>query len=275
MSRWFRHYAGLCRDEKLVSVAIKSRQPVERVVWIWAAILESAAEIDDDGRYQLDPAEIAYFLRADEADISAVEAGLAASGRVADGSVVKWSNRQFRSDRSAERVAAHRERKRQGGDQRERYETAQSEPVTLQERHRNSPELETETDNQLADANCSSPQRRHDDWPEDFSGQLWSAYPRKTEKKAGIDALARLHRADRVAWADIMAGVDGLAGCDPQYVPALARWLKGERWKDERPSQRPGTGPPARESRHNQLDRAFDEVFASGPVQERPFLRLA
>ena len=30
MSRWFRHYAGLCRDEKLVSVAIKSKQPIER-----------------------------------------------------------------------------------------------------------------------------------------------------------------------------------------------------------------------------------------------------
>lgn len=146
MSRWFRHYAGLCRDEKLVSVAIKSRQPVERVVWIWAAILESAAEIDDNGRYQLDAAEVAYFLRADEADISAVEAGLAASGRVADGFVVKWSNRQFRSDRSAERVAAHRERKRQGGSECEHHEASRNGDVTLQERHGNSPETELEAD---------------------------------------------------------------------------------------------------------------------------------
>lgn len=146
MSRWFRHYAGLCRDEKLVSVAIKSRQPVERVVWIWAAILESAAEIDDNGRYCLDAAEVAYFLRADESDILAVEAALQAAGRVAESAVVKWSNRQFSSDRSKERVAAHRERKRAERDGVDVSETSQNGDVTLQKHHGNSPETELETD---------------------------------------------------------------------------------------------------------------------------------
>lgn len=146
MSRWFRHYAGLCRDEKLVSVAIKSRQPVERVVWIWAAILESASEIDDNGRYCLDAAEVAYFLRADESDILAVEAALQAAGRVAESAVVKWSNRQFSSDRSKERVAAHRERKRSERAGIDVSEPSQNGDVTLQERHGNSPETELETD---------------------------------------------------------------------------------------------------------------------------------
>ena len=113
MSRWFRHYAGMMRDEKLVRVAIKSKQPVERVLWIWGAILESAAEIDDNGRYDLDPAEVAYFLRADEDDVGAVFTALADAGRVADNSVVHWGNRQFTSDKSKERQAAYRERKRQ------------------------------------------------------------------------------------------------------------------------------------------------------------------
>ena len=49
MSRWFRHYAGMMRDDKLVRIAIKTKQPIERVLWIWGAILESAAEIDDNG----------------------------------------------------------------------------------------------------------------------------------------------------------------------------------------------------------------------------------
>lgn len=146
MSRWFRHYAGLCRDEKLVSVAIKSRQPIERVVWVWAAILESAAEIDDNGRYILDTAEVAYFLRADEADILSVVSALGASGRLDADTVVKWSNRQFRSDRSAERVAAHRERKRQTDDRTDGNSQLQNTPVTLQKRQCNSPELETELD---------------------------------------------------------------------------------------------------------------------------------
>lgn len=115
MSRWFRHYAGMMRDEKLVSAAVKSKQPVERVVWVWGAILESASEIDDAGRYELDPAEVAYFLRADEADVVAVIQALAAANRVADGVVVKWGDRQYQSDKSAERQARYRERK-QGKD---------------------------------------------------------------------------------------------------------------------------------------------------------------
>lgn len=115
MSRWFRHYAGMMRDEKLVAVAIRAKQPVERVIWIWGAILESASEIDDGGRFEVDPIEVAYFLRTDEADVVAVFDALATAGRLADGVVVKWSDRQYQSDKSAERQARYRERK-QGKD---------------------------------------------------------------------------------------------------------------------------------------------------------------
>lgn len=151
MSRWFRHYAGMARDDKLVSVAIKTRQPVERVVWVWAAILESAAEIDDEGRYGLDAAEVAYFLRADEADILSVVSALEASGRLAEGRVVKWGNRQFSSDRSKERVAAHRERKRSERVHVDADTPSQNGGVTLPERHGNSPELETELETQTTE----------------------------------------------------------------------------------------------------------------------------
>jgi len=110
MSRWFRHYAGMMRDEKLVRAAMAAKQPVERVSWVWGAILESAAEINDGGRFQLDPAETAYFLRTDEADIRAILDALTALQRLAGDTVVKWGDRQFQSDRSAARQAAHRER---------------------------------------------------------------------------------------------------------------------------------------------------------------------
>jgi hypothetical protein len=126
VSRWFRHYAGMMRDDKLVRVAIRSKQTIERVCWIWGAILESAAEIDEDGRYDLDAAEIAYFLRADQSDVDAVLSALSDAGRVADSRVVKWGNRQFQSDRSNERVAAHRERKRSKGSD----SNASAKPVT-------------------------------------------------------------------------------------------------------------------------------------------------
>ena len=31
MSRWFRHYAGMMRDDKPVRIAIKTKQPIERI----------------------------------------------------------------------------------------------------------------------------------------------------------------------------------------------------------------------------------------------------
>lgn len=148
MSRWFRHYAGLCRDEKLVSAAIKAKQPVERVVWVWCAILESAAEIDDDGRYNIDPAEMAYFLRTDEDDILAITAVLGSLGRVHEGHVVKWGNRQFKSDRSAERVAAHRQRAKldRGNTEETGHGGERNQDVTLQKRYCNAPDTETDTE---------------------------------------------------------------------------------------------------------------------------------
>ena len=146
MSRWFRHYAGLCRDEKLVSVAIKSKQPIERVVWVWCAILESATEIDDNGRYGVDAAEIAYFLRADETDICSIENALRDAGRLAEGCVVTWSKRQFSSDRSKERVAAHRERKRADDARPDDSEPSRNGDVTLQTRYGNAPDTDTDTD---------------------------------------------------------------------------------------------------------------------------------
>lgn len=146
MSRWFRHYAGMMRDDKLVRVSIASKQSIERVVWVWGAILESAAEIDEGGIYDVDPAEIAYFLRAEEIDIRNIINALECMGRISAGSVVKWGNRQFQSDRSASRVAAYRERKRSESDRGNAKSATGNGDVTLQERHCNSPETETETE---------------------------------------------------------------------------------------------------------------------------------
>lgn len=91
MSRWFRHYAGMMRDDKLVRAALRTKQPIERVVWVWGAILESAAEIDDAGRYDIDAGEIAYFLHADGVGIPDIIAAFDADGLTAEGCVAEWS----------------------------------------------------------------------------------------------------------------------------------------------------------------------------------------
>lgn len=114
MSRWFRHYAGMMRDEKLVRVAVKTKQPVERVLWVWGAILESASEVNDNGRFEFDCGEAAYFLRCDDADMAGILAGLEDCGRISDGVVARWGDRQYSSDSAAERQRRYRERKANG-----------------------------------------------------------------------------------------------------------------------------------------------------------------
>ena len=109
--KWFRHHVGMCRDDKLVRVAVKADQPVERVVWVFAAMLESACEIEDGGRFDLDPGEVAYFLRCDKADIEMIIACLTSAERIKGSRVWNWDSRQYVSDSSASRVRKHRERK--------------------------------------------------------------------------------------------------------------------------------------------------------------------
>lgn len=148
MSRWFRHYAGMMRDEKLVSVSVRAKQPVERVVWVWGAILESAAEINDGGKYEFDCDGAAYFLRCEGDDIRAVVNALQDMGRLGEGSVVKWADRQFQSDNSTERVRKHRDKKH-GTDMGQRG-NADANPCnaeeTFQRRSVTPPDTETETD---------------------------------------------------------------------------------------------------------------------------------
>jgi hypothetical protein len=116
MTRWFRHYAGMMRDEKLVRAAMKAKQPVERVVWVWGALLESAAELNDGGRYDFDADEAAYFLRCENDDMSSIVEALCDLGRVLDGKVTKWGDRQFESDTSRERQQRYRDRQRASRD---------------------------------------------------------------------------------------------------------------------------------------------------------------
>lgn len=197
----------MMRDDKLVRVAIRSGQTIERVVWVYAAILESAAEVDDNGRYDFDAAEAAYFLRANEADIHAIEAGLADSGRIASGAVVKWGDRQFKSDRSAARQADYRERKRQQNSRSDDRQGASDDRVTSRSRHRDAPETETETEK--TEPKGSSKKRRPipDDWqPVDFSigsesRKVVDSWP-PGELPAQVEQFKAHHRSKRNTFLD-------------------------------------------------------------------------
>jgi hypothetical protein len=240
VSRWFRHYAGMMRDEKLVAVAVRAKQPVERVLWVWGAILESAAEINDGGKYELDAEEVAYFLRTDVVDITSILAGLETSGRLTSGIVVAWSDRQFESDRGAARQAAYRERKRVG--RVDGYSEKTVSDVTPPSRYAEVTPQETDTETYTEKINTprkARVQSREVDGFEDF----WAVYPRKTGKGAARKAFRNatltadpnilFHAAERYAASKL----------DPKFTPHPATWLNQERWLDEELQPKPAPEP--------------------------------
>jgi hypothetical protein len=255
MSRWFRHYAGMMRDEKLVSAALKAKQPIERVIWVWGAILESAAEINNGGRYDLDAAEAAHFLHAGEDDVLSIFAALEAGGRVLGGSVVKWGDRQFQSDNSAGRQKRYREKQKGGvqGDGERHVEGVHrngDDEVTASSRHGDAPETETETE---TEAEKKEERTREvalapaDDWPSDYREMFWSKYPNKVGKPDALKKLDRVRKTAGVPWAELWGGLERYVGktddrpwCNP------ATWIHQQRWTDQ-----PASGPQNGQSQQN------------------------
>jgi hypothetical protein len=263
----------MMRDDKLVSVAIRIKQPIERVTWVWGAILESAAEIDDDGIFRVDPAEVAYFLRADEADIRAVLAGLTDAGRVAEGRVVKWSDRQFKSDRSAERQARYRDKQREVP-QLDAQQTSRDGQVTSPSQRSDAPETETELDTEPEKK--VAPKGALANTPE-FDA-FWSVYPEKVGKGAARKAFPlALSKAPLETLVDGVRRYIATKPADRNYCHP-STWLNEERWADEPAS------PPARGSPQQQAMTTSEILQAIGnrphenqprPPEDRSGLRQA
>lgn len=232
MTRWFRHYAGMMRDDKLVRAAVQSKQPVERVVWVWGAILESAAEVNDGGRYEIDAGEIAYFLRCDVADISCILGELENLGRVAGKVVVRWGDRQFESDTSRERQRRYRARKRVQGDAR-----GQDSDVTLGE----SDVTITSPDGEVTPQETETETEGSKE-PEsvDFE-EFWRAYPDREGADPKKPARLAYDRAIKrgATHALLLAAARAYRAQNPhktRFIPRVTTWLNDDRWKGDEKS---------------------------------------
>lgn len=227
MSRWFRHYAGMMRDEKLVRVAIKSKQPIERVLWVWGAILESAAEIDENGRYDLDAAEVAYFLRADDADIFAILSALTDANRLDDDVVVNWGDRQFSSDKSKDRQAAYRERKRAEKRDSDGGEITDNDKVTPASRHADvtvtaqETETEKEVNTDVLTAKRRSVVARK---PAEISDSLWGDWKRHRNAPFTETALKGFEREAALAGWTLEAAI--MEAIERGWQGFKAEWVK-------------------------------------------------
>lgn len=239
MSRWFRHYAGMMRDEKLVRVAVRAKQPVERVVWVWGALLESAAEINDGGRFEFDTGEAAYFLRCDDADLGSILAGLESLGRIGGGMVAKWGERQYDSDGAKERQRRYRERLKSKSDvlQRDSDHNVTQEnvtrDVTLPSRDGAVTAQETETDTEIKEEPTGSSKKRGSRLPDDFV----------PERDAATEAGLSQAEADREAlkFRDYWISQPGQRGVKVDWPATWRNWCRTA--AERRPHQR-STSPP-------------------------------
>lgn len=133
MSRWYRAYAGTIKDDKLAEVSVIAGCSRSVAIAVWHAILESAAETDDGGRFETTPRRVAAALCEPLCAIQGVFDAMTEIAMIGSDTVTAWKNRQYESDKSTGRSRKHRE-------------TLRNADATLHDRCATPPEAETDTD---------------------------------------------------------------------------------------------------------------------------------
>jgi hypothetical protein len=91
VSRWFRHYAGMCSDPKFGGIARRAKVGRDRAVFVFAYILECASEANAGGAFAWDADAVADILNCETAEITAVFSEIEAAGLIAGGVVTSWA----------------------------------------------------------------------------------------------------------------------------------------------------------------------------------------
>lgn len=147
MSRWYRAYAGTVTDPKLGEVALVAGCSRSVAIAVWHCILESAAEVNDSGRFDATARRISVVLSEQPAVIESVMAELEALGMIGGATVTAWKRRQYESDTSTERSRRLRERRRAAAAPYEDVAATECNgDATLHRRCATPPETKTETE---------------------------------------------------------------------------------------------------------------------------------
>ncbi|KAM9867070.1 hypothetical protein ACIFOC_00392 [Leucobacter aridicollis] len=138
------------------------------------------------------------------------------------------------------RTARNRENGAKGGRPRKPKETQSVTGSGGDSGTQTKAETETETETEVSSKELTTRAR------ESFES-AWSHWPKKTEKKKSLEQFVRVAKSNGVdaATSWVVAFGDAYARTtETQYVPALAVWLRNERWTDALPQpRRRDTGP--------------------------------
>lgn len=211
---WFRMYGEFATDPK---VQMLSETDQRRYVMLLCLRCSN-------GDVTLRDEEIAFQLRISGDEWERTKSVLQGKGLIDEnGRPSAWEKRQFRSDSSAARVAAHRDRKKK----------AVAGDVTLQKRPANA--LDTDTDTEV-----NPIVGKADDLPPGFV-RFWETWPSSSRKvgKAHCAKKWRAGKLDRIA-DQIIANVEAMKGTKQWrdgFEPAPLTYLNQQRWGDGDPSQ--------------------------------------
>ena len=202
---WFRMYAEFINDPK---VQMLSETVQRRFIMLLCLRCSNGDETlqDEDVTFQL-------RISSDEW-LSTKQILLSKCLITADNKPTAWNKRQFVSDSSTPRVAAHRELKKQ------QCNVSETPP-------------DTDTDTEVN--HCAS-QAKRDDSMKSFPA-FWSAYPKKKNKgdaekawksiKPSVELLTKILEAVEVAKQGDDWRKDG-----GKYIPYPASWLRAKGWED-------------------------------------------
>lgn len=230
MSRWFRFYGEALNDPKVQNLP-------DALFKMWVNLLCIASQ--HGGQLPVIH-ELTYLLRRRcdrvERDLNElVKRGLIDC--VDDHfEPHKWSERQYKSDASAERTRGWRNRK---------CDVTQTVTVTP-------PDTDTDTDTEkikdsLSEKSSDAPKRKRLDYPQDFQ-EFWSGYPTDPlmSKKQALDAWKRLTPDDRAKARSAVAAFAEHCRKNPDYRPLHAvRFLTQRRYEGFAATS---TAPPAEQA---------------------------
>jgi hypothetical protein len=71
--------------------------------------------------------------------------------------------------------------------------------------------------------------------------EFWALYPKRQDRRHAEKAYRSA--LGRASHGEILQGLKGYAfSPDPKFIPLAATWLNGDRWRDERPPDKPSDG---------------------------------
>ena len=181
---WFRMYSEFATDQK---VQMLSEVDQRRLVMLFCFRCNGNVTLQDE--------EVTFLLRVTHEEWQQTKQRFIRRGFIDENNnVLNWDKRQFQSDTSKNRVAAYRERKKQGGNGN----------VTLQKRKCNAIDTDTDTD-----TDNKKPIN------EDFE-RFYSAYPKK---KSRIDA--------EKAWKKVKPPIEYVLKA-LEWQKLSAQWIKNK-----------------------------------------------